>query len=221
MIYALLLEQNKIYVGYSARPVGERFIEHFNANGCEWTSLYRPLEVLLIREGGPSEENELTLEMMEKYGWYNVRGGCWCKIDMDKCPPALLKHKGLKTPVELKQHGPKPTARTSVKRRTLPQYESTTGKRPKTSGTSEKRQCRGPANKTRNDSCAKSLAKGNQRVNTNSTTGSTTVIRVGHYEVVVPVVATSHRGNGCYRCGRDSHFASSCYAKKHVDGHVL
>ncbi|SPQ96707.1 unnamed protein product (mitochondrion) [Plasmodiophora brassicae] len=106
MIYALLLEQNKIYVGYSARPVGERFIEHFNANG---------------------EENELTLEMMEKYGWYNVRGGCWCKIDMDKCPPALLKHKGLKTPVELKQHGPKPTARTSVKRRTLPQYESTTG----------------------------------------------------------------------------------------------
>ncbi|KAI8898539.1 hypothetical protein BC833DRAFT_589460, partial [Globomyces pollinis-pini] len=30
MIYVLLLQENKFYVGYSERPIGERFIEHFN-----------------------------------------------------------------------------------------------------------------------------------------------------------------------------------------------
>lgn len=106
MIYALLLQQNKIYVGYSERPIGERFIEHFNFTGSKWTTMYRPLEVLLVREGGLKEENDLTLEMMKKYGWVNVRGGSWCNVDMSTCPPALLKYKGLKLPTELKYANP-------------------------------------------------------------------------------------------------------------------
>ena len=38
MIYVLLLEENKFYVGYSERAVGERFIEHFNYQGSKWTT---------------------------------------------------------------------------------------------------------------------------------------------------------------------------------------
>lgn len=104
MIYVLLLEQNKIYVGYSARPVGERFLEHFNANGSKWTSLYRPLQVLSVHEGGLREENELTLQMMDKYGWWNVRGGHWCQVEISSCPPALLQWQQLQLPVPLKSH---------------------------------------------------------------------------------------------------------------------
>jgi predicted GIY-YIG superfamily endonuclease len=61
MIYVLLLEENKFYVGYSERPVGERFIEHFNYQGSKWTTLHRPVQVLQVKPGGIEEENEMTL----------------------------------------------------------------------------------------------------------------------------------------------------------------
>ncbi|KAJ3250244.1 hypothetical protein HK103_003710, partial [Boothiomyces macroporosus] len=90
MIYVLLLEQKKIYVGFTERPVEERLLEHFNHSGSEWTKLYPPLKVLHISEGGKDEENDMTLKMMEEHGWRNVRGGSWCNVEMDSCPPALL-----------------------------------------------------------------------------------------------------------------------------------
>ena len=68
MIYVLLLQENKFYVGYSERPIGERFIEHFNYRGSKWTTLYRPVQVLEVQPGGFKEENEMTLRMMDKYG---------------------------------------------------------------------------------------------------------------------------------------------------------
>jgi len=37
------------------------------------------------------EENEMTLKMMDKYGWWNFRGGSWCQVDSHSCPPALLE----------------------------------------------------------------------------------------------------------------------------------
>ena len=51
MIYVLLLERGKLYVGYSQRPTGERFKEHFAGGGSQWTTLHRPLQVLYIDEG--------------------------------------------------------------------------------------------------------------------------------------------------------------------------
>ncbi|KAJ3317907.1 Cullin-4A [Boothiomyces sp. JEL0866] len=104
MIYILLLQENKIYVGYSARPIGDRFIEHFNYTGSKWTSKYRPLQVLEVRKGGQEVENEITLQMMEKYGWWNVRGGSWCQVEMNKCPPALLERQKITLPSKLSQH---------------------------------------------------------------------------------------------------------------------
>jgi hypothetical protein len=110
IVYVLLLEKDKIYVGYSERPIGARFIEHFNYQGSKWTSIYPPLQVLTVQPGGIEEENEMTLTMMDKYGWWNVRGGKWCQVDMRSCPPALLERQRLKLPQPLRrrQH----TART-------------------------------------------------------------------------------------------------------------
>lgn len=31
----------------------------------------------------------------------------------------------------------------------------------------------------------------------------------------------NHANDKCLRCGRDSHFISNCYAKTHIDGHLL
>ena len=106
MIYVLLLQENKFYVGFSERPIGERFIEHFNYRGSKWTTLYRPVQVLQVLPGGIEEENEMTLRMMDKYGWWNVRGGSWCQVDIQSCPPALLEWQRLKLPEPLRQNQP-------------------------------------------------------------------------------------------------------------------
>ena len=108
MIYVLLLQENKFYVGYSERPVGERFIEHFNYQGSKWTTLHRPVQVLQVKPGGIEEENEMTLRMMDKYGWWNVRGGSWCQVDIQCCPPALLEWQRLKLPTPLRRNQPLP-----------------------------------------------------------------------------------------------------------------
>ena len=103
MIYVLLLQEGKFYVGHTARPIGPRFIEHFNSNASRWTTLYRPVAVLKILPGGLTEENQLTIELMDKYGWYNVRGGSWCQVEMDSCPRALLEYRKLKVPKPIRQ----------------------------------------------------------------------------------------------------------------------
>ena len=109
MIYVLLLQENKFYVGYSERPIGERFIEHFNYRGSKWTTLYRPVQVLQVQPGGIEEENEMTLRMMDKYGWWNVRGGSCCQVDIQSCPPALLEWQRLKLSPPLRQNQPSPS----------------------------------------------------------------------------------------------------------------
>ena len=90
MIYILLLEKDKYYVGYTARRDGERFQEHFGGKGAKWTQRYKPIIVLEWREGTEQDENEVTLELMKKYGWTNVRGGKWCQVEMTKPPKRLL-----------------------------------------------------------------------------------------------------------------------------------
>lgn len=98
MIYVLLLENNKWYVGYTNRINGDRFLEHFDEKGSEWTKLHKPIQVMLFKEGSIDDEKTTTLEYMEKYGWYNVRGGPWCKVSMTE-PPNELKPKNLPKPL--------------------------------------------------------------------------------------------------------------------------
>lgn len=90
MIYVLKLKHEKWYVGYTERANGERLKEHFKGDGAKWTKIYKPLVCVGWDQGTLQDEDELTLQMMEKYQWTNVRGGRWCKIEMKKPPKRLL-----------------------------------------------------------------------------------------------------------------------------------
>jgi GAG-polyprotein viral zinc-finger len=105
MIYVLLLQENKFYVGFTERPIEVRLREHANGS-TEWTKLYHIVRLLLYQPGGKEEENKMTLTMMEKYGWCNVRGGKWCRVEMQSCPRALLERQRLKLPQLLRQNQP-------------------------------------------------------------------------------------------------------------------
>lgn len=109
MIYVLLLEKNKWYIGYTERKDGERFDEHFSGQGSVWTQLYKPIQVMEWRDGTMEDENRVTLEYMNKYGWWNVRGGKWCSVKMTHPPDALVSELSLPLPSRVPNRVPSRT----------------------------------------------------------------------------------------------------------------
>lgn len=80
-IYALLLEQNKYYVGQTNNP-NLRIEQHCDGHGSAWTLKYKPIKVLFVKPSmGPFDENNTTKMLMLTYGIDNVRGGTYCIID--------------------------------------------------------------------------------------------------------------------------------------------
>jgi hypothetical protein len=96
MLYVLELSQNKYYVGKTLLTDAVRIRAHFRVDkggGCTWTRLYTPVSVLYTCSGdSEQEENILTLQMMNQYGWENVRGGKWCQVSLEYSP-LQLPHK--------------------------------------------------------------------------------------------------------------------------------
>ena len=90
-VYKLRLERGKYYVGLTTSPV-RRFGQHFSGLGAAWTRKYGPLEILLVKPGNKDEELKLTLEMMHKHGWQNVRGSYYCATKNFKPPKGVKKH---------------------------------------------------------------------------------------------------------------------------------
>ena len=76
--YVLELEGNKFYCGIS-QHVCKRIGDHILNKGSKWTKLHKPVRVLetcIITDPDPKVwEKSRTLQLMDKYGWRNVRGG--------------------------------------------------------------------------------------------------------------------------------------------------
>ncbi len=87
-VYVLKLQQDKYYVGVTFQP--ERRLKAQNkGKASRWTGIYKPVEVLYQQEIGEMDyydaeyfENYYTYLAIQKYGWENVRGGCFVQVDM-------------------------------------------------------------------------------------------------------------------------------------------
>ena len=74
-VYTLLLQDRKIYVGWTAHDnLARRIAQHFCVNGAKWTMRHRPVTVLIVSEGGKSPECATTAAMMARYVVDAVRG---------------------------------------------------------------------------------------------------------------------------------------------------
>jgi hypothetical protein len=87
--YVLFLEQDKIYVGYTAKPFKHRWKKHISGKGALWTTEYPVIYAERIVTGDKKRENLITLIYMNIYGWQNVRGGVWFNPDMNNPPVEL------------------------------------------------------------------------------------------------------------------------------------
>lgn len=78
-LYVLLLQSEKYYIGKSTQ-VFRRISDHFNGRGSAWTKKYHPIDVIKVSPMVTQydEDNE-TLDYMQKYGIDNVRGGIYSR----------------------------------------------------------------------------------------------------------------------------------------------
>ena len=82
-LYVLELEHGKYYVG-TTNNLQRRFQEHVDGVGSVWTRKYAPLAIeRSVIVDGVLHEDRVTKELMLKYGIDNVRGGSYCRIDLD------------------------------------------------------------------------------------------------------------------------------------------
>lgn len=86
-IYTLKLENDKYYIGKTTQTTDINFIKYFNNHnnqGCEWTRLHRPIEIIDVYESKSYFDiNNTTKENMMKYKIENVRGGSYTKVLLD------------------------------------------------------------------------------------------------------------------------------------------
>lgn len=87
-VYVLELEDHKFYVGMS-KNLPDRLSSHFSGAGALWTKQFHPRRVVQVCTGDCKDERRLTLEYMKTYGWQNVRGSGWCRVEMMHPPPEL------------------------------------------------------------------------------------------------------------------------------------
>jgi hypothetical protein len=89
-IYILKLEKGKYYIGKTNNPQF-RLENHFNSNGSEWTKTYKPLKVLEIKPNCDDyDEDKYTRMFMDKYGMNNVRGGSFVSVKLTKTQKDIL-----------------------------------------------------------------------------------------------------------------------------------
>ena len=83
-IYILKLQDGKYYVGKTMNP-DFRLSNHVNGNGSTWTKIHKPVKLLeLIPNCDDYDEDKYTRMYMDKYGIDNVRGGSFTSIELDK-----------------------------------------------------------------------------------------------------------------------------------------
>ena len=85
LVYTLKLENNKYYIGTTTN-LNYRYSQHLTGTGANWTRLHKPIKIMSVEIGDMNLEKIKTLEYMEEFGFENVRGSHWCKIELINNP---------------------------------------------------------------------------------------------------------------------------------------
>jgi len=88
----LKLQDEKWYVGVTARTPEARFQEHVRGyKAAKWTEKYKPIAIIYEEDLGWIEKETVdelelakTKELMKIYGWQNVRGGKLAALEYKK-----------------------------------------------------------------------------------------------------------------------------------------
>jgi hypothetical protein len=199
-IYVIQLEEGKYYIGKTNNPQF-RLESHFNSNGSEWTKIYKPIRVVELKPNCDDyDEDKITRQYMDKYGINNVRGGSFVSVNLNKSTIDVLT-----------------------------QMSSGTNNNCfvcKKAGHFAK-DCQLKMNKNTNFVIIPSKNNNSNKKNTASTEK---MYFVQDYEendfweddeYQYKSLKNNKNNYCCFRCGRQGHNATLCYASKHIKGYYL
>ena len=90
--YVLQLQGNRFYVG-NTDNIYARLLEHLlmTQSSSLWVRHHGPISrvVEVCRNSAKADEHYKTLQYMDMYGWENVRGSSYCRVEMSSAPLAL------------------------------------------------------------------------------------------------------------------------------------
>jgi predicted GIY-YIG superfamily endonuclease len=196
-LYVLQLTNKNYYVGKTT-DIMRRYEEHKNGKGSAWTSKYKPLKMLLCRElQGNHDENNTTKDYMKKYGIEHVRGGSYTQIVLPADSVSALQREFVGT--EDKCYKCNLAGHFATQCRSVKKVTPTPAKNKE-----DEWEC---------EYCDRTF----------TTRYGCSVHERSCKEAEDESEDDESDGDyvTCYRCGNEGHYSTTCYAKKHVDGHWI
>ncbi len=234
LIYVLLLEGDKYYVG-KTNNLNRRLEEHFSGeNSAEWTKLHRPVKVINVQPcNGDFDEVNVTKEYMSKFGIDNVRGGAYSNCTLSLEQKRLLEveirsAKGLCNNCGEEGHYANVCQRTDTARIAAPPANPYA--KPRGIGHSKRDHSNideipHAVKKQKND-CHRTdparIAAAPPSKNPYAYHGGIGQSKRYHSEIEeTPHFYAGKQQQKCSKCGHLGHRSDSCYARISVDGHQL
>ena len=214
-IYVLKLKSGKYYVG-KTNNVNVRLNDHIRSKGSTWTKKYKPISVEHVFKNCDNlDEDKYTLKLMSEKGIDNVRGGSFCKIKLNQASKEIIQRM-LRSKDDKCHfcgeagHFIRNCSTKALVKMNLDEFES------------EEESEEEYEEEYEEESEVWFCSYCNKEFDTKK--GATFHENV-HCKVRnrrKPKKSSSRRNSiWCYRCGRDGHKSTSCYAKRDIDGDYI